>query len=188
VKLSTPHWVIVVLVILGTVAPPIGVEYPSLSPITKLISQLDPIILGALGVTAASAITSTNVMAAVRAGAVRVGGALSALALVFFLPGCSASATKTDVATSIDLTNAICSVAPDSPVGQPYVELVCAIAQGVEQTVSIVVNAVDGSDAGATTATMSVPVETIRIRIPAPQAAAFLKAHASYAAHTDGGH
>ncbi len=99
--------------------------------------------------------------------------------LCLLLAGCSAtpSQVQTGVNTTIDLTNAVCALAPDSPVGQPYVDVICAVAQGVEQVVSVIVGAVDPvSDAG-TTATMSVPVEQIRIRLPAPTAARFLDLH-----------
>jgi len=85
------------------------------------------------------------------------------------------------VAQAIDLTNAACALAPDSPVGQPYVELVCTIAQGSEQLVSVILGA--STDAGVTTATASLPVTQLRIRVPAANAPAFLAAHKGAAAH-----
>ena len=113
------------------------------------------------------------------AGRWRVVSRLLLPMLCLLLAGCSAtpSQVQTGVNTTIDLTNAVCALAPDSPVGQPYVDVICAVAQGVEQVVSVIVGAVDPvSDAG-TTATMSVPVEQIRIRLPAPTAARFLDLH-----------
>jgi hypothetical protein len=97
--------------------------------------------------------------------------------LALAMPACHES-LPTVVGQTIDLTNAVCSLAPDSPVGEPYVEVVCAIAQGVEQVVSVAVGTLS-SDA-STTATMSVPVEQIRIRLPAPNAPAFLAAHKAH--------
>ena len=54
--------------------------------------------------------------------------------------------------------------------------MLCTIAQGVEQTISVVLGEVS-VDGGTTSATMSVPVEQIRLRLPAPSAASFLAAH-----------
>jgi hypothetical protein len=84
------------------------------------------------------------------------------------------------VAQTIDLTNAVCAVATDSPVGAPYVDVVCSIAQAGEQLVNVIVGAIgEVADAGggAAPVTMSVPVEQIRIRLPQASAAEFIAAH-----------
>jgi len=96
--------------------------------------------------------------------------------------GCAAGQTpQSVVATTIDLTNAICAMAPDSPVGQPYVEVVCAIAQAGEQLVSVIVDAVTNAATSAvvhpTPAPLLAPIVQIRVRIPAANTAAFLAAH-----------
>ena len=107
-----------------------------------------------------------------------VGGLAVSVGLSVPQTACSATPAQVQSATNtaIDLTNAICALAPDSPVGQPYVEVLCTIAQGVEQTISVVLGEVS-VDGGTTSATMSVPVEQIRLRLPAPSAASFLAAH-----------
>ena len=104
---------------------------------------------------------------------------LLALCLPLLACGCSAtpSQVQNGVNTTIDLTNAVCALAPDSPVGQPDVDIICAVTQGIEQVVSVIVGAVEGDAGTPTTATMSVPVEQIRIRLPATSAKAFLDAH-----------
>lgn len=125
----------------------------------------------------------------VRAAMPALLGTISALAVAggVALPteGCGATASQVQSATStaIDLTNAVCSLAPSSPIGQPWVEVVCTIAQGVEQTVSVLVGELE-SEAGpaaATKVTMSVPVQSITLQIPAPNAPAFLAAHTAAA-------
>ena len=99
-----------------------------------------------------------------------------AIACVDCTPAQVAQAT-TDTGQAIDLTDAACIVAENQPLGQPYVDLVCTLAEGGEQLVSVVIGAVgavegDGGVAsmGATTsspsALMRVPVKQIRIRLP----------------------
>jgi hypothetical protein len=103
------------------------------------------------------------------------------------LPACHET-PQAAIAQAIDLTNAICSLAPDSPVGQPYVDLICSVTQSSEQLVSVIIGTTSG-DAGAPTATTaSVPVTQIRIRLPAASAQSFLAAHMGGPAATDAGH
>lgn len=113
-------------------------------------------------------------------------GILVAIACVDCTPAQVAQA-GTDTSQAIDLTDAVCSLAPDSPVGQPYVDVVCALAEGGEQLVSIVIGAIAAgeSDGGAasmgaaTTSTMiRVPVRQIRVSIPNTVSAKFLASHA----------
>lgn len=80
------------------------------------------------------------------------------------------------IAQAIDLTDAVCSVAPDSPVGQPWVDVICQVAEGGESIVSVIINALD-SDGGSTSTAAIVPMETIRLRMPTEQAPAFLAQH-----------
>jgi hypothetical protein len=99
---------------------------------------------------------------------------LVALASVDCTPAQVAQAT-TDTGQAIDLTDAACIVAENQPLGQPYVDLVCTLAEGGEQLVSVVIGAVGAAegDAGVTgmgavspSALMRVPVKQIRIRLP----------------------
>ena len=99
--------------------------------------------------------------------------------------GCGATPQQVQsaVTTGIDLTNAVCSLAPTSPVGQPWVEVACTIAQGIEQTVSVIVGDVTGEDGSfaTTKVTMSVPVQSITLQIPTANRDAFLAAHTAAA-------
>jgi hypothetical protein len=82
---------------------------------------------------------------------------------------------NTTTGTVIPLTNAVCSVAPDSPVGQPYIDVICSLAQGAEQVVATIAQAIaaGGADAATTTA----PIMSVRLRIPQASAPGFLAAH-----------
>ena len=91
---------------------------------------------------------------------------------------------NTDTTQAIDLTDAVCSLAPDSPVGQPYVDVICVLAEGGEQLVSVVVGAIgavegDGGTANMTSTStlMRVPVKQIRFSIAVSSADKFLTAH-----------
>lgn len=112
------------------------------------------------------------------------GGAAAAtlLVLAFGLSNVAASCAQpakgvANVTTStvIPLTNAVCAVAPDSPVGQPFVDVICSIAQGTEQIVATIAQAIAAG--GAETATTTAPVLSVRLRIPAESAPGFLAAH-----------
>ena len=115
-------------------------------------------------------------------------GAVTALLVAMAVvadEGCGATPQQVQsaVTTGIDLTNAVCSLAPTSPVGQPWVEVACTIAQGIEQTVSVIVGDVTGEDGSfaATKVTMSVPVQSITLQIPTANRDAFLAAHTAAA-------
>ena len=98
-----------------------------------------------------------------------------ALASVDCTPAQVAQAT-TDTGQAIDLTDAACVVAENQPLGQPYVDLVCTLAEGGEQLVSVVIGAVGAAEgdggaasmgaAASPSALMRVPVKQIRIRLP----------------------
>ena len=108
---------------------------------------------------------------------------LACLALI--LTGCSAAgkaAAATDVRTAIDITNAVCAVAPEVPVDGPLVTLVCQLV-AVGEGVALV--AIDGlpvpaTDGGTTVAaTQQVAVTRIYVQVPKAQAAEFLARHAA---------
>ncbi|HEY6462661.1 MAG TPA: hypothetical protein VIY73_20975 [Polyangiaceae bacterium] len=102
-KITAPHWVIAVLVLLGTLAPQLAAQFPAvgwLVTVCGVITQLDPIVLGVLGVTTASAVTGANVSAAVKAGAVKVAGAGLMLGAAFALSGCLSSAPLVPVTSA----------------------------------------------------------------------------------------
>lgn len=93
------------------------------------------------------------------------------------LLGCHESPAAVE-AQVIDLTNAVCALAPDSPVGGPTVEIVCAIVQPIEQAVSVVIGAVE--DGGlAAKASVKTDRAVYHFPLPASVAQAFLAAHSS---------
>jgi hypothetical protein len=124
---------------------------------------------------------------AVKAALLRVGLGIVAMTLAVFCTGCTPAANaqaQTDTGVAIDLTNAICAVAADSPVGQPYVDLVCSLTEAGEQIVSVVIGDVGSlqGDGGATPAASQstiarVLVKQIRFSIPTASSAKFLAAH-----------
>ena len=93
---------------------------------------------------------------------------------------------QTDTSQAIDLTNAVCTLAPDAPASsQSDVNLICTLGKVGEQLVSIVIGAIataegDGgataSMTGTSTSTMiRVPVRQIIITVPKASAAKYLK-------------
>jgi hypothetical protein len=137
----------------------------------------------AIGVLANDPATPSAVKAAILK--VGIGGVLLSLALTF--TGCTpaqVAQVQTDTSQAIDLTNAVCALAPDSPIGQPLVSIICTLAEGAEQLVSVVIGAVGTIEGPGGTASLSsataiarVPVKQIEFKIPAPAAAKFLAAH-----------
>jgi len=89
------------------------------------------------------------------------------------------------VTQAIDLTNAVCTVAQDVPNPDPsIVTLICTIAEGVEETVSVVVGELSadaGADAGGALppvpAIAKVRLRQVRVEMPAASAPAFLASH-----------
>jgi len=86
---------------------------------------------------------------------------LAAFALM--IAGCTQAQAQSADAFAIDLTNAICAPLEGQPAGQPYVDVVCTLAQGVEQTVGGVVSVLS--------------TKTVQVRLPAAEAPAFLASH-----------
>lgn len=91
--------------------------------------------------------------------AAKASSALTLLCLC--LSGCAS--VKAADAVAVDLTNAICAPLEGQPAGQPYIDIVCTVAQGVETIVGGVATESD--------------VKKVRIRLPASEAPAFLAAH-----------
>jgi hypothetical protein len=93
---------------------------------------------------------------------------------------CTKAQAASDDAVAVDLTNAVCSVAADSPVGQPWTDVICIAAGAVEQGVALLT----APDAGAasTTAPAVASFKSVRLRLPTAQAMALVAA--STAAHS----
>lgn len=108
------------------------------------------------------------------------GGAI--VALVALAIACTpATAAKVQAVdnTVTDVTGLACALAPDSPVGQPWVEIACWAVGAVEQGVTLVDNAVE-ADAGAAmaiTTTVQLRQRVVEFQYPAAGAAAFLARH-----------
>ena len=64
-KLSfdSPHWLIVGITLVGTLAPQVAAAFPAVAPICGEIVQLTPLILGALGIASHSGLASSPVVA-----------------------------------------------------------------------------------------------------------------------------
>jgi hypothetical protein len=120
--------------------------------------------------------TATSANGPVAATRMALGGAALVMALGAVDVGCHET-PQAVIAQTIDLTNYACAVADGQPVGQPYVELVCTILQGGEQLVSVIVGSAATPDGGVQSATASVPLTQVRIRMPAAQVPTFLAAH-----------
>ncbi len=56
-QLTAPHWLIVGIGLIGTIAPNVATSFPTLAPICAEITQLTPLVLTALGVLTGSAMT-----------------------------------------------------------------------------------------------------------------------------------
>lgn len=80
--------------------------------------------------------------------------------------------------TAIDVTGLPCSLAPDSPIGQPWVTIVCWGIETLEQGVTLVDNAVEG-DAGslAVTTVVAKRPRVVEFQYPSAGAPAFLARH-----------
>lgn len=109
-----------------------------------------------------------------QAGFVSIGLALglSCLIAIVAMVACTKQQASQADTVAIDLTNAVCSAIEGQPAGQPWVDIVCTVAGGVEQGIGAVVD-----DAGVPRASSSIRV--VRLRLPAGDAQAFLAAHAA---------
>jgi len=94
---------------------------------------------------------------------------------------CTAQQIHTDDAVAIDLTNAVCAVGEVQPLGQPYVDVVCTIAQGVEKQISIATAPADAGapgDAGAASSAVA-SVKVVHLQLTKDQAAQIVAAHSA---------
>jgi hypothetical protein len=137
------------------------------------------------------AISDAGTPPAVKTALLKIGiGAASSLISLFlgiFCVDCTpaqVAKVQRDTQQAIDLTDAVCNLAPESPVDQSYVIVSCAILEGGEQLVSVVVGAIGAaeSDGGSTsmasaTTMVRVPVKQIHFPIPAATSGKFLAAH-----------
>jgi hypothetical protein len=56
--LTAPHWLIIAIGLVGTIAPQIGQAFPSVAPVCAQIQSLTPLVLAALGIACGSAIAA----------------------------------------------------------------------------------------------------------------------------------
>lgn len=96
---------------------------------------------------------------------------MAALA-VLALFGCTTTQARVADTVAIDLTSAVCSAVSGQPAGQAWVDIVCTVAEGVEQGVATLL-----ADGGAMA--QAAPVRTVRLRMSAADAQAFLAVHGS---------
>lgn len=88
------------------------------------------------------------------------------LALLFLASSmlcCTKQQAQSVDSIAVDLTNAVCAPLEGQPAGQPYIDIVCTIAQGVETTAGGVIS--------------NLPAKTVQIRLPASEGPAFLADH-----------
>jgi hypothetical protein len=104
--------------------------------------------------------------------------ALTSLIAVAGVDGCTAQQAKSADAVAIDLTNAVCSIGEQQPIGQPFVDVVCVIAQGTEQGISIATSAAAASDGGAALASTAIAsTKIVHLHLTKEQAATILGLH-----------
>ena len=72
---------------------------------------------------------------------------------------------------AIDLTDTVCAPLENQTAGQPFVDMICTLAEGVEQ---VIASAETTPDAGFTAIK---GVRTIKVRVPANEASNFMAAH-----------
>jgi hypothetical protein len=48
-KLAVPHWIIIAVTIIGTIAPQVASGFPQTAAVCNIITQLVPVVLGVLG-------------------------------------------------------------------------------------------------------------------------------------------
>jgi hypothetical protein len=101
-------------------------------------------------------------------------GAWCALWAIVGVIACTTQQAQSADAVAIDLTNAVCAVAQDQPTGQPWTDVVCTVAGGVEQGLGV---ALDGIPTATTLTSQAPNIKTVRIRIPSTASAAFLAEH-----------
>ena len=86
---------------------------------------------------------------------------------------CTPQQAQSADSVAIDLTDALCAIAENQPLGQPWVDIVCTVASPIEQGIATLV-----SDGGAL-ASGSGPnaIRTVTLRLPSAEAAQFLASH-----------
>jgi hypothetical protein len=86
---------------------------------------------------------------------------------------CTTAQVNSADTVALDLTNAICAVAADSPVGQPFTDIICTVATAVEQGIG----GLTSSDAGVSAFAQAPTLKTARIRLVNADVPAFLASH-----------
>ena len=92
---------------------------------------------------------------------------------VAYAVACTTQQAHSADAVAIDLTNAICAAAADSPVGAPFVDIICSIAEPVVQGIGTLTSDDAGVPLSAFGSTAPT-IRTVRLRVPAAQAAALI--------------
>ena len=183
-KPTATHWIIFVCVVLGTLAPHVAQLWPTTIPVCNTIVQLDPVILGLLGASSTSMIPALNEAVVAKAKALAAKAATALLALIIicamspWLVACHET-PQAAVAQAIALTDTVCALAPDSPIGQPDVDVVCTFTEAGEQLVSVIVNSSSNGSA-VMSSTVRIPLKSIRFSIPAASKDVFLAAYGQH--------
>jgi hypothetical protein len=178
-KFSLLHVVAAIIAILASAAPTVTAQFPAMAPVDNLIIQLSPGILVLLGYGTASVVSSVNASAALKATAARVASALLFVPLLLVCGVACHETPQAAVAQTVDITDDICALAPDSPVDGPLVEVICVATEGLEGVATVIVGAIaDGGPlAAATVATVREDCRVYHFPLPRAAAPAFLAAH-----------
>lgn len=98
--------------------------------------------------------------------------AFSGVIAAYATEGCKNAASVLSADNvAIDLTDTICAPLENQTAGQPYVDFLCVLAEGAE---SIIASIETTPDAGLTAAPS---VKSVKVRVPAAEAAGFMLAH-----------
>ena len=131
-KLNLPHWVLVLVTLLGALAPQVGSAFPALATAMHLVAQLAVLVVGALGLVTGSAITAKQfpAMFAAKRLAEKLGPPVAGILLLGLVvgtqSGCQVPAQDvTDVV--IGLNAAVCvldTYTADTSAGQTVAQAV----------------------------------------------------------------
>lgn len=98
---------------------------------------------------------------------------LTSIVGVVAVDACTTQQAHSADAVAINLTNAVCSLGEAQPVGQPWVDVVCIIAQNTEQGIAIA-TATSPIDGGAATSTPIASARTVHLHLTKDQATTIL--------------
>lgn len=130
-KLSIPHWVIVLVTLLGTTATEVAAAFPTLAPALGVVHQIDVLVLGVMGILTGSALTSKAVAPKVAMSMLML-YALATIAISQALVACKA----TQVAAPSSVAAVAC-VVDDAIAGKSVSQIVLDCGGDVAQVISI---------------------------------------------------